>query len=682
MIGELRVLDGSTFMLSRLNGDVDLTPDSPNGLISLDTRFISKWVLTVNGQRLRMLSVNQLQYFHVRIAAVPERATLYLDTNLSVVRSRKLAAGCLEEEVTLVNHCDQPLEAHVRLEIDADFADLSEPRRLIPTERPCVRGVDERNLYFCHRRESFQRLTAITSTAPAEVDSEGFSFVALVPPHEEWSTRITVRPRAIALDGVDIVSDLAGPAVPEFQKLVDLRKWIGDAPVVNSTPEALAKIYQRSLVDLAALRYQPLMLGEGYLIAAGLPWFMTARSRDSIFVALQALPFAPSLAMATLRTLAISQGTGYDDFRDEDPGRMILEFRYGELAAFEERPHSPYYGCVDATPLFVVLLDEYERWTGDHELVRLLEPEVRAALTWIDTCADLMGDGYLWYETRNPHSGLVNQGWKDAPLAISYHDGRLPGFPRTTCELQGYAYDAKRRAARLARLYWDDPEYADRLEREASELKDRFNRDFWIEDGEFYALGLDGERGERIDALASNMGHLLWSGIVPEDRAKKVAGHLMDPKLFSGWGVRTLARGEDRYNPLGLHVGTIWPFDNAIIAWGLRRYGFDREAGRIAKGILDAAEHFDGRLPEAFAGFDRDDTEYPIEYPGACSPHAMSAGTPLLLIRTMLGLEPFGPHLALRPALPAGIGRLEVLNIPGRWGKRDAFARGLLSYEE
>jgi glycogen debranching enzyme len=359
---------------------------------------------------------------------------------------------------------------------------------------------------------------------------------------------------------------------------------------------------------------------------------------------------------------------------EEEPGRILHEMRYGESAAFEEQPHSPYFGNADATMLYVVLLDEYGRWSGDTTLVRELEYEARAALRWIDEYGDRQRNGYVSYQRTNEQTGLENQCWKDSWDSISYHDGRLPGFPRATCELQGYAYDAKVRGARLAREVWGDPEYAQRLEREAADLKRRFNRDFWIESGQYYALALDAD-GSRVDALSSNIGHLLWSGIVERGKARAVVRHLMSPRLFSGWGVRTLAEGEERFNPIGYHVGAVWPFDNSFIAWGLRRYGFKKEAARIAAGILDAAEYFAGRLPEAFAGYERSFTRYPVEYPTACSPQAWSTGAPLLLLRTMLGLEPIGAHLVVDPALPQHLGHLGVLDIPGRWGRIDAFGR-------
>jgi glycogen debranching enzyme len=247
--------------------------------------------------------------------------------------------------------------------------------------------------------------------------------------------------------------------------------------------------------------------------------------------------------------------------------------------------------------------------------------------------------------------------------------------------LQGYAYDAKLRGARLARTFWGDPGYADQLERQAAELKDRFNRDFWIEDGEYYALGMDRD-GSRLDALSSNIGHLLWSGIVPRERAEAVVRHLMGPELYSGWGVRTLSTKEQRYNPIGYHVGTVWPFDNSFIGWGLRRYGYAQEAAQIASDMFAAAAYFDGRLPEAFGGYQRAKTKYPVQYPTACSPQAWSTGAALLFLRTMLGLQPSGEHLVVDPALPNYLGHLALLDIPGRWGRVDAYGRGKFTVDE
>lgn len=678
---QIRILDGNTFVVSEVTGDIEATPTEPTGLFLADTRFLSTWVLTVNGERLNALSYDNLQYYESRSFLVPGAATHYIDAKLSIIRQRSVG-GSFFEDLTVMNHDEVPVELCIRIEAAADFADLFEVKDEILTKKgESFTEVDETGLRLGYRRGNFRRETHICSSQPAKFDQTGFAYEIRLGPGESWRTDINVYTHAIGPGGRDLRMGLHTYSRERQTMKQDLDEWTREMPKVNCECREVTNTYQRSMVDLAALRYSPLSLAGAAVPAAGLPWFMTMFGRDSILTSLQALPFRPQLAANTLLVLASLQGTRFDDFRDEDPGRILHELRYGETAAFEEQPHSPYYGSVDATPLFVILLDEYERWSGDVALVRKLEREVRAALDWIDDYADLMGDGYVWYERRNTDTGLENQCWKDSWDSISYHDGRLPGFPRATCEVQGYAYDAKVRAARMARHFWGDPDYADRLEQQAAALKERFNRDFWVADGEYYALALDSEGGQ-VNSLSSNIGHLLWSGIVDDDRAAKVAEHLLGPRLFTGWGVRTLAEGEKRYNPIGYHVGTVWPFDNSFIAWGLCRYGFTKESARIAEGMFDAAVYFDGRLPEAFGGYHRDVTNYPVEYPTACSPQAWSSGTPLLLLRTMMGMEPHEGHLTVEPMLPVGMGRIEMLDIPGRWGLVDAFARGRLTLHE
>jgi glycogen debranching enzyme len=669
----VQILHGNTFAVSDAQGDIQASATDPSGLFSLDTRFLSRWVLTVNGERLTALSTDDLHYFETRFFLVPGSGTVYVDAKTTVIRQRAVTDG-FREQLTVLNHDVDPVELTIRLDAAADFADLFEVKDALAKKGTCSVDAAGGQLVMSYERGSFRRTTTVTSTEPAEVDDSGLEFSVLIEPHGSWSTELNVRVAVLGPGGRPLKArasaDEARRAV-----LADLEQWIADSPRLTCDWDSLVKTYRRSLVDLAALRFSPLIANAQNLPAAGLPWFMTLFGRDSIFTSLQALPFTPELAATTLRVLGDWQGNRVDDFRDEDPGRILHEVRYGELTAFQERPHSPYYGSADATPLYVVLMDEYERWTGDADLVREFEMEARAALRWIDDYADLQGNGYIAYQRRNEDTGLENQCWKDSWDSICYRDGRLPGFPRATCELQGYAYDAKVRGARLARLFWNDPAYADDLERQAADLKARFNKDFWVEDGQYYALALDAD-GARVDALTSNIGHLLWSGIVDTERASATAGHLLGPGLFSGWGVRTLATTEARYNPIGYHVGTVWPFDNSFIAWGLRRYGYKAEAARIAAGMLDAADFYEGRLPEAFGGYERALTRFPVQYPTACSPQAWSTGTPLLLLRTMLGLEPVGDHLIVDPALPVGIGRIELLDIPGRWGRMDAFARG------
>ena len=671
----VRILDGNTFVVCDERGDIEASPTEPTGLFSFDTRFISRWVLTFDGQKLNSLSIDDLQYFQSRFFLVPGTGTVYIDAKLSVIRERAVGNG-FHEELTILNHQDEPVELVVRIEAASDFADLFEVKDALKKVGTYATRIEAGRLRLEYARETFKRATVISASASASVDEGGLTFAVRIEPHGSWTTDLDV-----VISQADEVATYARPkyargtkrARPNMEQ--SLERWIADAPRLECDRSELTATYRRSLVDLAALRFSPPVAGGKSLPAAGLPWFMTMFGRDSIFTSLETLPFTPELAATTLRVLGDWQGSRRDDFRDEDPGRILHEMRYGEMAAFEERPHSPYYGSVDATPLYVILLDEYERWTGDRKLVRDLEYEARAALDWIDTYADLMGNGYISYKRRNEQTGIENQSWKDSWNSISYSDGRLPDFPRATCELQGYAYDAKLRGARLARLVWNDAAYAERLEREAADLKRRFNRDFWIADRGYFAIALDAD-GSQVDSLASNNGLLLWSGIVDASKAKSVVDHLMGPRLYSGWGVRTLAEGEARYNPIGYHLGTVWPFDNAFIAWGLRRYGYKEEAARIASDILEAATLFDGRLPEAFGGYDRALTKYPVQYPTACSPQAWSTGAPLLLLRTSLGLEPMGDHLIVDPALPAAIGHLELLDIPGRWGRIDAFGRG------
>jgi glycogen debranching enzyme len=673
--GLVQILEGNTFVVSDDRGDIESSQTDPTGLFSFDTRFLSHWVLTVNGERLNALSTDDMQYFQSRFFLVPGSGSVYVDSKLTVVRQREVADG-FREELRVLNHENEPLNVRIRVEAASDFADLFEVKDALKKKGHYQARVADRHLVLAYQRETYVRETWVSSSSACEIDPKGLSFSITVPPHGEWKTELDVVVSSGPAEGIsDRPTRIRGQRQVRRDMGRGLEKWLQKAPRLQCDWKPLDLIYRRCLTDLAALRFSTLTMPDRALPAAGLPWFMTIFGRDSIFTSLQALPFVPELASTTLRALAERQGTRIDDFRDEDPGRIMHEMRYGELTAFEERPHSPYYGNADATPLYVVLLDEYERWSGDTKLVRDLEHAARAALSWIDEYADLQDNGYVSYQRRNAKTGLENQCWKDSWDSISYRNGDLPGFPRATCELQGYAYDAKMRGARLARLVWHDPALADRLEKEAADLKRRFNRDFWVEDGEYFAVALDTD-GRQVDSLTSNIGHLLWSGIVDKSKARAVARHLMGPRLFSGWGVRTMAEGEARYNPIGYHVGTVWPFDNSFIAWGLRRYGFKDEAACVVAGIMDAAEVFQGRLPEAFGGYPRETTRYPVQYPTACSPQAWSTGAPLLPLRAGLGLEPNGDNLIVDPALPERMGNLEVLDLPGRWKRMDAFGRG------
>jgi glycogen debranching enzyme len=670
MADTISILEGNHFVVSNRQGDLEATPTLNHGLFLNDTRYLSRWILTINGLRPQVLSVDDTAYYCVQHFLALATGAVYIDSHLTVLRSRYIGDG-FRETILLANHAKDAMDLDIRIEVDADFADLFEVKNVLAKKGEHSRNFEGGTLILGYRREQFRRETRVTSSVDAQQDEKGLRYRIRLAPKSIWSVDLDVeavrRYEAAIPKGPTIMSKTGRPDLDE-----GLKQWITDAPRVNSSWEQLEQIYNRSLIDLAALRFRaPVILHS--MPAAGLPWFMTIFGRDSLITSFQCIPFVPELAATTLRTLAMMQARAHDPFRDSEPGKIPHEIRFGEMTAFEEAPHSPYYGTADATPLFLILMEEYERWTGNKELVRSLEFEARAAVRWIDRDGDRDGDGYIEYERRNPN-GLENQCWKDSGDSIAFADGTLAPTPRATCELQGYAYDAKIRTARLAREVWNDSAWAAELEAQAAKLKQRFNEDFWLPERKFFALGLDGKK-RKIDSLTSNIGHLLWSGIADADKARHCVAHLTSDALFSGWGIRTMANTEGSYNPIGYHVGTVWPHDTAIIAWGLRRYGYDAEAARIALAMLEAAVLFKSRLPEAFAGYAREKTKFPVEYPTACSPQAWASGAPLLLIRALLGLEADNGHLLVDPALPNEIQRVEVLDIPGAWGRRDAFGR-------
>jgi glycogen debranching enzyme len=455
-----------------------------------------------------------------------------------------------------------------------------------------------------------------------------------------------------------------------------LTGWLEGMPRLESDNSGLESVFRQSIVDLAALRITGDLLGEHYVLpAAGLPWFMTLFGRDTLITSFQTLWAGQGLARGALHLLGVLQGTVVDHFRDEEPGRIMHEVRSGELTQLGEKPHSPYYGTSDATPLWLILLSDYWRITGDDAFVLARWRNVVAALGWIDRYGDRDGDGYVEYQTRSSQ-GLGNQCWKDSWDGIQFSDGTVPHLPIATVEIQGYVFDAKRRVAEFARRLIGDDELAERLELEANELYRRFQQDFWSDERDgYYVVGLDGDK-RRIDSMTSNMGHLLWSGIVPDERARTVAGHLMSDPLFSGWGVRTLSTHDHGYNPIGYHAGTVWPHDNAIVALGLAQAGFREEANRIAVAQLEAASLTGFRLPEVFAGFERTISRFPVPYPTACSPQAWATGAPFLFIQAMLGLAPSDGTLQLDPCVPDAIGRIVIRRLHAFGAEWDVEASG------
>lgn len=672
------ILDGSTFLVSSENGDINAKPEQPEGLFFRDTRHLSLWKLTVNNVVLDALSTDTIEYYFAQFFCIPPTGTIYQNPTLSIIRQRMVGDGFVEE-LSLLNHGTENQQVMLQLQAAADFADIFEIKDALPKKGEYYHHVRTGQLVLGYKREGFVRETIIaTSIAPTEIDENRISFRITLAPKQCWRLQVQAKP---ATDSVEYSPTFADSRLGNKLR-DDLVQWIENAPELTSYPDQVRQLYMRSLVDIAALRFHPETLPDYSIPAAGLPWFMAMFGRDSILTSFQALPFVPALASTTLRVLAATQGTVKDDFREEEPGKILHELRFGELTYFKERPQSPYFGTSDATPLYLILMDEYERWTGDTELVRSLENSARAALEWIDRFGDSDGDGYIEYQ-RKTSLGLENQCWKDSWNSILFSDGRVAQGPIATCEIQGYAYDAKVRCARLAKEIWQDEKLASRLEKEAADMKQRFNRDFYVPERKFFALALDGKK-QKVDSLASNIGHLLWSGIVDDDKADGVAKHLMSPELFSGWGVRTMATSEAGYNPIEYHNGTVWPHDNSIIAAGLARYGYRADAARLISGMMTASIFFRFRLPEVFAGYAREETGFPVQYPTASSPQAWAAGAPLLGIRVLLGLEPHGEVLASDPALPEWVGTLALEGIPGRWGKTNVIAeqKGSPSYKQ
>ncbi|WP_328898591.1 aminotransferase [Streptomyces sp. NBC_00441] len=615
---------------------------SPDGLFHRDARHLSRWTLTVDGATPEVLVPSGGDASALCVLTPP--GTRDEPAAYSVFREQALSAGVLTESLRLVNNRPVPVAALLSLVADADFADQfelrSDKRRYekvgaLRTARAHAKGVT-----FTYERGAWLSRTAVRSSpAPTAVRPAGAPDTAHrldwnleLPAHGAAELRIAVSAFAHGAGDPDRVGS---PAEAVAHHRADTAAFTATPlPIPAGAPDGLADACARGLSDLAALRVPATGPdGERVLVpAAGIPWFLTLFGRDSLFTSLFALPYRPELAEGTLRALAATQGTEYDTGRGEQPGRIVHEIRHGELAHFHQVPYGRYYGSVDATPLFLVLLDSYTEATGDRTLATRLEGHARAAVSWMFQDGGLESSGYLVY-SPDPN-GLVNQNWKDSEGAICFLDGSQAEGPIAVAEAQGYAYDALVRTARLARSVWGDAAYADRLDRAAAGLRDRFQRDFWMHGPAFPALALDG-RGRQVDSLASDAGHLLWSGILDTAHAQRVGRRLLEPDFFSGWAIRTLASGQPAYHPLAYHRGTAWPHDNAVILLGLARYGLKEETRKAALGLLEASSHHGHRLPEVMAGYARSQHPRPVPYPHSCSPQAWAAATPLAVLTAL-----------------------------------------------
>jgi glycogen debranching enzyme len=634
-----------TFASVTERGDITgAAGSSPDGLFLRDARHVSRWELTAGGAPLTLLTASGDG------CVLTPPGTRDEPPAFTVFRTQAVAAGALSEQIRVVGNRAGATAVRLELTVDADFADQFELRadhRTYPkpdAERS-VNPLPDGAEFRYRRGATWSAATTVTaSPAPGEVrpaagEATAHVLVWRLDLPEHGSAGIVVTARACA-PGAPGPAAPASPAAVTAERDRDAADFTGARPQpgeLTSWPE-LARACSAGLADLAGLLVPARGPdGEPLLVpGAGVPWFLTLFGRDSLLTALFALPYRPGLAAAVLPALAAVQGQRHDPARQEQPGRIVHEIRHGELAHFGQVPYGRYYGSVDATPLFLVLLHAHAGATGDTTLARRLEPHARAAVEWMFRDGGLEESGYLTYTSDAAAGGLANQNWKDSPGAICFADGTPATGPIAVCEAQGYAYDALVRTARLAREVWADPGYATTLESAAADLRARFHRDFWMPGPAFPAMALDG-KGRQADALGSDAGHLLWSGILDDTRAARVGRRLLEPDFFSGWGIRTLAQGQPSYHPLSYHRGAIWPHDNAVVALGLARHGLTTEARQVATALLSAARHHAWRLPEVMSGYARTDHPTPVPYPHSCSPQAWAAATPLALLTAVEG---------------------------------------------
>ena len=656
--GPVTLVEGASFCLSGRSGDI--RPGGAHGLFFLDTRLLSQLELSVDGLAPEPLTVAVAEPFAatyvLRTSPAPGRA----DSPLLIVRRRYVGRG-MREDMEVRNFGPVAVELRLELLVNVDFADLFEVKegRILSAGADTFRA--DQVITYSRTRDGAERSVTIEASGDPALGAGAIVWDVVVPARGRWETCLQV---TTALGAEPVPPRYrCGEPVEAAAPHTRLSAWRHAAPTVTTDHAPLAVAVRQSVEDLGSLRIFDPEHPERAVIAAGAPWFMTLFGRDSILTAHMALLVDPDLALGVVETLAAFQGKQENPATEEEPGRILHEVRFGQAESLALGGGQIYYGTVDATPLFVMLLGELRRWGLGADVVDRLMPHVDRAMDWIRDYGDRDGDGYVEYQRATEH-GLLNQGWKDSWDGVPFAGGGYAEPPVALCEVQGYVY-----AAYVARAHFADEAgdvaTATACRERAATLKEAFNRDFWLPERGWYALALDRDK-RPVDALASNMGHCLWTGIVDEAHAAQVAQHLTGDELFSGWGVRTLGRTMDAYNPLSYHCGSVWPHDNALAVAGLVRYGFVEQAHRLMLGLLGAATHYDGRLPELFAGLGRDEVPAPVAYPTSCSPQAWAAATPLLFLRSLLRLDPWLPHgkVWLAPSLPAEIRELTVRGIP------------------
>jgi len=652
----LTINQGSTFMVTEQDGQI--ADAGELGVFANDTRFVSYYASSANGQPWVLLNSSATTYYAARIyltnpALVTEDGTVARGT-LGFVISRAVGEG-IHEDLDITNYGLTTVRFNLEIALRSDFADIFEvkSRQFVRRGHIVTRWEEDINaLHTAYTNRDFHRCFTYqlcNCTSLPNYANGRIIFEVALEAGATWHA---------CCHYILVESDYVRAPIPECYQISSAtehlqQQWLAHATQLTTANEDVYRLYHQSVEDMGALRlYDHDFAPDVWLPAAGVPWFVGIFGRDSLVVSLQNMLVNAGFARGALKKLAELQATKLDDWRDAQPGKMPHELRCGELAHFKKTPHTPYYGTADATPLYLIVLHEAWKWMGDDSLLREHREVALRCLEWIDQYGDLDGDGFQEYRSRSSQ-GLENQSWKDSGDAIVYPDGSQVKPPKALCELQGYVFDAWMRMAEVFAALKED-ERANVLRTKAAQLRARFEERFWCEDIGFYALALDPDK-QPVRTIASNAGHCLWSGIASPEHAARVVERLMQPDMWSGCGIRTLSAHNPAYNPYSYQLGSIWPHDNGIIALGFKRYGFTAEAARVARGISEAASYFSSyRLPELYTGIELQPGMFPVQYPEANVPQAWAAGSVFHLLQAILGLQADAPNnrLYVDPDLP------------------------------
>ncbi|MGP4081979.1 glycogen debranching N-terminal domain-containing protein [Pseudalkalibacillus sp. R45] len=655
------IKENDLFLLTDDKGNIPVENSYGLGLYTKDTRFLNKLDVKINGEDPILLSSSADENYMAKILLTNphmerDGELILWRESVEIERTRFIYDGVLYETIQLKNYYPKPVEFDFSLHVDVDFADMFIVRGFQSGNVGKRTGVDyeeTRLTYHYEGADHVQRTTNIRwDRKAAEVTKEGsISFKFNLEHGEAQAVTVTVVPE-IDGDSGQIISP--GQALEKLKQSYE--QWNAETTTITTDHLPLQRLVDRGVGDLRVLLTD---IGFGRFPVAGLPWFGVPFGRDSLIAALQMLSINPDIAKGTLRTLAAYQGKEMNSWRDEQPGKIMHEIRYGELAATDQIPFTPYYGTIDATPLFLVLLTEYVKWTGDLQLVEELAPNIEAALNWINEYGDRDGDGFVEYHQESS-KGIANQGWKDSADSVVHRNGDYAETPIALSEVQGYVYQAKMGIAAIYETQ-GNTEKAEALKAQAEDLKEKYNESFWMEDLDFHAIALDKDKNQ-VGTLTSNPGHVLLAEMLEEKKADSVIEKLVSPGFFSGYGIRTMAEGEAGYNPMSYHDGSVWPHDNSMILLGMSKVKRQSFANKIITGLITASKDFEyDRLPELFCGYDQS-LGRTVKYPVACSPQAWAAGTPLVFVQTVLGLFPdsLNERINLSPCLLVGMNELKV----------------------